>query len=64
MYGASAMLLHTGDRFGSSNAPLYAQKVWLFFDDGFIALGANITGPNNTDAANVACTTLDQALLR
>ena len=64
MYTVSAMQLHTGDRFGSKNAPLLAQKAVFFLDDGFVALGTNITGDGNTDVSNVACTQLDQTVLR
>ena len=39
----------TGNVFGSTNPALTALKAWFFFDDGWVALGANITSAGTWD---------------
>jgi hypothetical protein len=53
-----------GNLFGSTNPRLYAKKFWVFFDEGWVALGTNITASASAGADNVACTTLEQNLLQ
>lgn len=45
-YGAAAFDFRTNNFYGTSSGhpgPVMARKSWFFFDQGFVALGANIT---------------------
>jgi hypothetical protein len=57
------VLRPAGNLFGSKSPQLLAKKFWGFLEQGWLALGTNITASKAGKRGALACTTIEQNLL-